>query len=265
MTFLAVVFFITTKNSYAGHAGFRIGPDGDAYKLIDCSIPANNQNLDLCGNTSIGEISWESSRERALNMTFKGLPCDLASPSTEEINDFLKSFPGFLEACNSITCPDGIALCAWFGGLKVPPTSDNGPFQFVNSPNNIPCPFDSTNGPACNPIVDPGVGTDLTFQDWCRDTEQNPNCNGVEPNGQDFLTYLSISGVVGWADCRNFNCSGAAGRRACQPTSYFVQCDVPPPPMVPTLSEWGLISLAVVLGILGIVGFMVIRRRRAVA
>ena len=43
---------------------------------------------------------------------------------------------------------------------------------------------------------------------------------------------------------------------------------VPPPTMgpittnVPTLSEWGLLSLAVVLGILGIVGFMVIRRRK---
>jgi hypothetical protein len=34
------------------------------------------------------------------------------------------------------------------------------------------------------------------------------------------------------------------------------------PPTIPTLSEWGLMSLAVVLGILGIVGFMVIRRRK---
>ncbi|MCH7519625.1 MAG: IPTL-CTERM sorting domain-containing protein, partial [Candidatus Dadabacteria bacterium] len=34
------------------------------------------------------------------------------------------------------------------------------------------------------------------------------------------------------------------------------------PSMVPTLSEWGLIAMA---GILGIVGFMVMRRRKAVA
>jgi hypothetical protein len=34
---------------------------------------------------------------------------------------------------------------------------------------------------------------------------------------------------------------------------------------VPTLSEWGLISLAVVLGIMGIVGFMVMRRRKVTA
>ena len=34
---------------------------------------------------------------------------------------------------------------------------------------------------------------------------------------------------------------------------------------IPTLSEWGLISLAVVLGILGLVGFMVMRRRKVSA
>jgi hypothetical protein len=36
----------------------------------------------------------------------------------------------------------------------------------------------------------------------------------------------------------------------------------PPPPVVPTLSEWGLIAMA---GILGIAGFMVIRRRKLTA
>ena len=36
----------------------------------------------------------------------------------------------------------------------------------------------------------------------------------------------------------------------------------PPPEAIPTLSEWGLIAMA---GILGIVGFMVIRRRKVSA
>ncbi len=369
-TFLAFIFFGAINSSNAGLAGFLIGPDGDAYNLVDCSIPENNANPDLCANTSIGEISWDSSRERAVNMTFKGFPCDLGAPSTKEINDFLKSFPGFLEACNSVTCSSGVALCAWFGGLKVPPSPNNGPFQFVNDPNNIPCPFNSDNGPACNPIVNSILDTPLAFQDWCRNTEQNPNCNGVEPNGQDFMTYLSLFGVIGWADCTNFNC---ANSRTCEPTSYFVQCYLPlqtivlspdsatndvltqhtvtstveadgvaepdvlvnyevisgpnagemsdpnsgectprddcttdangevswtytgsktpgtdtiiasffdenieeviesnsvmktwviPPRNVPTLSEWGLISMA---GILGVVGFMVMRRRKATA
>ena len=34
---------------------------------------------------------------------------------------------------------------------------------------------------------------------------------------------------------------------------------------VPTLSGWGLLSLAVVLGILGIAGFIAIRRRKITA
>jgi DNA-binding beta-propeller fold protein YncE len=43
--------------------------------------------------------------------------------------------------------------------------------------------------------------------------------------------------------------------------------EIPPPPppvveMVPTLSEWGLMAMA---GILGIIGFMVMRRRKATA
>jgi hypothetical protein len=42
----------------------------------------------------------------------------------------------------------------------------------------------------------------------------------------------------------------------------FSEPPPPPPPTIPTLSEWGLIALAVVLGIVGIVGFMVIRRRK---
>ena len=47
--------------------------------------------------------------------------------------------------------------------------------------------------------------------------------------------------------------------------SEVPQCAPLPPTNVPTLSGWGLLSLAVVLGILGIVGFMVIRRRKVTA
>ena len=42
-------------------------------------------------------------------------------------------------------------------------------------------------------------------------------------------------------------------------------CVSPQPTSVPTLSGWGLMSLAVVLGILGIAGFMVMRRRKVTA
>jgi hypothetical protein len=50
---------------------------------------------------------------------------------------------------------------------------------------------------------------------------------------------------------------------------FDVDCPPPPtqPPVanVPTLSGWGLMSLAVVLGILGLVGFLVMRRRKVSA
>ncbi|MEX0999561.1 MAG: IPTL-CTERM sorting domain-containing protein [Thermodesulfobacteriota bacterium] len=49
------------------------------------------------------------------------------------------------------------------------------------------------------------------------------------------------------------------------PFSFGIFIIPPPPPspaMVPTLSEWGLIAMA---GVLGIVGFMVMRRRKATA
>jgi hypothetical protein len=58
-------------------------------------------------------------------------------------------------------------------------------------------------------------------------------------------------------------CDGEGG------TAWFLRTDCSEVPEcaplvtnVPTLSGWGFISLAVVLGVLGIAGFMVIRRRK---
>jgi hypothetical protein len=45
-------------------------------------------------------------------------------------------------------------------------------------------------------------------------------------------------------------------------TCQNVNCGQPAPAPIPTLNQWGLIAIA---GILGIVGFMVIRRRKATA
>jgi len=232
ITFLAVAFLITAKNSDAG-IGFLFGPDGKAYKLIDCTLPENIDNTDKCPGVNIspnGFISWNTSRGKAQGMTFEGFPCDLATPSTEEVNNFLKNFPGFLQACNGgVSACSGfdIQLCAWFGARDPTLTEPPGPFLFVNDQNNdIPCPFAGD----CDPVVIPGVGSDLTFQDWCRVAT---GCGGNEPNGttfldgQFFLAYLSwpnlAGGPVGWADCKDFNCVNSN----CQPSSYFVQCELP--------------------------------------
>jgi len=55
-------------------------------------------------------------------------------------------------------------------------------------------------------------------------------------------------------------CIGEGGDVVFAPCSEVPECAVAT--NVPTLSEWGLIAMA---GILGIVGFMVIRRRKASA
>ena len=63
------------------------------------------------------------------------------------------------------------------------------------------------------------------------------------PNG---LTFVCVDNIAGPNTCTFTNVKE-------------------PPTNIPTLSGWGLMSLAVVLGILGIVGFMVMRRRKVTA
>jgi len=260
--FLIVFSLITASNSNAGVPvpDFTIGPNGDAFKLVDCSIGGINGNTALCDNNAGGAIDWTRSRIKAQDMTFEGFACDLATPSTEEVNDFLKSFPGFVEACNQCdTIPD-LQVCAWFGGMDPIEDDENGPYRFVNDPiNNIPCEGGGIPN-ACNPMVMPGVGTALTFQDWCR---VENDCADDEPNFavelyMNYIRWTIGNTGVGWNDCTE-NCTVGDN---CPPTSsYFVQCDLPDKVVspIPTLSEWGLIAMA---GVLGIIGFIVIRRRK---
>ena len=85
-------------------------------------------------------------------------------------------------------------------------------------------------------------------------------------NCSDWTSIASMPGVQGgifdhtndeWTidEPTSFNCDNTDLFLYC-----FEQCDNPPP-AVPTLSQWGLIAMA---GILGIVGFMVMRRGKAV-
>ena len=58
---------------------------------------------------------------------------------------------------------------------------------------------------------------------------------------------------------KNFQCMASGGLAECVFQNLIEEPPPPPVPSVPTLSEWGLIAMA---SILGIVGFMVIRRRK---
>ena len=151
-----MAFLITTQNSLAGAPLFEIGPDGDAYRLVDCSIPENNADLSICDNADdpgVGVISWETARSKAQGMNFRGFTCDLATPSTEQINDYLKTFPGFVDACNTCTGAgnQGFQVCAWFGIRDFTDDDQNGPYHYVNNLEDyVPCPF---NPVCCNPRV----------------------------------------------------------------------------------------------------------------
>ena len=63
------------------------------------------------------------------------------------------------------------------------------------------------------------------------------------------------------ARCDNIDCEIIEDAICVEGDEMFTGSCVSPP-AVPTLSEWGLIAMA---GILGIVGFMVIRRRNIIA
>jgi len=72
----------------------------------------------------------------------------------------------------------------------------------------------------------------------------------TDRSGGDDLFSITTAGVVSFIGEMDHESKGLA-----------FDCDLPPEP-IPTLNEWGLIAMA---GILGIVGFMVIRRRKVTA
>ena len=77
------------------------------------------------------------------------------------------------------------------------------------------------------------------------------NSRGIDPEKCIETTGTICGGIGGIYKGNDTDCA------------EFPECALPPPPTIPTLSEWGLIIMA---GILGIIGFiMVIRRRRVTA
>jgi len=100
----------------------------------------------------------------------------------------------------------------------------------------------------------------------------NPNTGVVTPILDDYKEITALLHQTGnvflvgdFEDLETITTSGVQqdiGDLDHSTKGLAFDCVAPPVPPIPTLSEWGLIALA---GILGIVGFMVIRRRKAVA
>ncbi len=114
-----------------------------------------------------------------------------------------------------------------------------------------PCPFDNT----------------ITLQ---TPFNYNPN-NGnllfdvTQPTGPSYVPFDAVSfTTVMQRVYNNGDANAETGTIGSEDNGLVTQfvCEQPFVPNVPTLSEWGLIAMA---GILGIVGFMVMRRRKVTA
>ncbi len=108
-------------------------------------------------------------------------------------------------------------------------------------------------------------GTSCGFNSIGDKSNTNPQLAPLASNGGPTETHALIAGSPA-LDMGKIACPPPATDQRGEPRPLGIRCDigafegiVSP---VPTLSEWGLIAMA---GILGIVGFMVIRRRQATA
>lgn len=136
-----------------------------------------------------------------------------------------------------------------------------------------PCPCDTatlSNGLTGNEIIeivcpDGNLGADSSFEEITEDG--TTTCN-VSLDNPPKTTYLITENNIGSKFCV-INTDGVLPTtlpisddeyELCR-KRLFSGCNLPPR-NVPTLSEWGLIAMA---GILGIVGFIVMRRRKVTA
>ena len=132
--------------------------------------------------------------------------------------------------------------------------------------NNVAFPFSVTGDITSEfTLMDPGNTTTdigLDFPDVITITEEPPagwelggiECvEGTSTCGPVFCLNITIDEATNsiTAECRDDD------EGSCTFTNVLT-----PPRAVPTLSQWGLIAMA---GVLGIVGFLVLRRRKATA
>ena len=126
------------------------------------------------------------------------------------------------------------------------PTTGGGGCCSVDAPLFNPCDAPDSNnngvpidaaGALCNALgYESGSLTEVTDENGC------PEINAVTANGNDWNSDFVMNNGYG----TSITCVG------------FIEPEV----NVPTLSEWGLIAMA---GALGIIGFMVLRRKKATA
>ena len=141
----------------------------------------------------------------------------------------------------------GFSPCE-IGIVKIAIPADNTPFNF-SVPELIPDNFvlnDPDNDSTMFSLTDKNRTANVTENvppGWILDD--------IVCESRDSVTISEISNGI------SFSCSGGGGG-APHATCTFFNVKVVTSP-IPTLSEWGLVAMA---GILGLVGFMVIRRKK---
>lgn len=116
---------------------------------------------------------------------------------------------------------------------------------------NVDAIFESINPPNAATPIDIS-GNTAVYNEQLDFVYQSGNTFLISQRDPNVLHSINTNGVVSFIGDMNHSAKGLA-----------FDCGVPTiPAQVPTLSQWGLITMA---GILGFIGFMVIRRRRVAA
>lgn len=247
------------------------------YKFNNCTFDSNRV-ITTNGEGAIGGVLGDAAGDNTIKFTNCTFYNNLAQCSGEECTFALGGAIGSVGAsdisCDFCTFAKNELFClsddcGFLGGDNLGAAQEPN-ISIANSIIDSDIPSDSCS----EPIV--SLGYNIDNGGSCVDGSvvgDKPNTNpqldpaGLQNNGGPTETIALLPNSLA-IDMANPACPppGTDQRGVLRP--QFTRCDIGAyefqlePRNIPTISEWGLIAMA---GILGIVGFMVMRRRRAVA
>jgi hypothetical protein len=202
-------------------------------------------------NVGIGKIYYNNSGN-PLIFTWDNVGTNEDTSTTSTFQLLIFSDGTIVSNLNGILNGPGENLIDDLGeGIIVGVTPSNFPFDGEPIVPGDPGPVDLNQGPF-------NFGS-TTYERWCYD---DANSCGTEGSDTGLPGPINTAFDLDfWSICFAPNAGGFSITSGFQGETGFV-CGGAFASSVPTLSEWGLIAMA---GILGIVGFMVMRRRKVTA